>query len=232
MSYIASWSGGKDSCLAFYRAMLDGYDIRFLVNYVSAEYGRVNFHGTEPRLIQLQAESIGIRLCQKETTKGCYERQFKEAIRSLIPEGVDGMVFGDIYLQENRDWPERVCAEVGIEAVEPLWGRDAEDILCEFIDAGFQAVIVAGKLEVVDAAWIGRRLDRDFMEYLRSRGICPCGEKGEYHTLVVDGPIFDKAIEIVEARTIARGKYWFLDTRKYRLAQSCEQQAIHSEVKG
>ena len=232
MSYIASWSGGKDSCLACYRAMLSGYDIRYLVNCVSREYGRVSFHGTEPRLIQLQAESIGIRLCQKETTKGCYERQFKAAIRSLIPEGVEGMVFGDIYLQENRDWPERVCAEVGIEAVEPLWGRDTEDILSEFIDAGFQAVIIGAQSEAIGAEWIGRRVDRDFIEYLKSRGICPCGEKGEYHTLVVDGPIFDKAIEIVEARTIARDKYWFLDTRKYRLARSCEQQPTRFEVKG
>ena len=217
MSYIASWSGGKDSCLACYRAMLGGYDIRYLVNFVSGEYGRVNFHGTDPRLIQLQAESIGIRLCQKETAKGCYERQFKDAIRSLIPEGIEGMVFGDIYLQENRDWPERVCGEVGIKAVEPLWDSDTEDILCEFIDAGFKAIIVAGKSELIDAEWIGRLLDRDFIEYLKGKNICPCGEKGEYHTLVIDGPIFDRPIEIVEARTIARDKYWFLDTGKYKL---------------
>lgn len=217
MSYIASWSGGKDSCLACYKAILSGYDIRYLVNFVSREYGRVSFHGTETRLIQLQAESIGTRLCQKETTKGCYEREFKKAIRSLIPDGIEGMVFGDIYMQEHRDWTERVCAEVGIEAVEPLWGRDTEDVLSEFIDAGFQAVIIGAQARVIDAEWIGRKVDRNFIEYLKNKNICPCGEKGEYHTLVINGPIFNKKIEIIEARTIARDNHWFLDTCKYRL---------------
>ncbi len=217
MSYIASWSGGKDSCLACYKAILSGYDIRYLVNFVSREYGRVSFHGTETRLIQLQAESIGTRLRQQETIRDGYEQEFKETIRSLIPDGIEGMVFGDIYFQQNRDWTERVCAEVGIEAVEPLWGRDTEDILSDFIDAGFQAVIIAVQSEVIDAEWLGRQLDRDFIEYLKNRNICPCGENGEYHTLVINGPIFRKRIEIMEARTIARDNHWFLDTCKYRL---------------
>lgn len=232
MSYITSWSGGKDSCLACYRAMLSGHEIRYLVNCVSGEYGRVNFHGTDPRLIQLQAESIGIDLCQPETTIGCYERQFKRAVRSLIHHGVEGMVFGDIYLEENRAWPERVCADLGIEAVEPLWGRDAEDVALEFIDAGFQAIVIAGDSEAVGAEWIGRRMDRDFIEYLKDKAVCPCGEKGEYHTLVIDGPIFDRAIEIAEARTVARDKYWFLDARKFRLTRPCDGQPERFQVKG
>lgn len=217
MSYIASWSGGKDSCLACYKAMLSGYDIHYLVNFVSQEYGRVSFHGTETKLIQLQAESIGTPLCQKETAKGCYEQEFKEVVRSLIPDGIKGMIFGDIYMQEHRDWTERVCTEMGIEAVEPLWGRDTEAILTDFIDAGFQAVIIGAQSRFIDAEWLGRRVDRDFIEYLKNKNICPCGEKGEYHTLVTDGPIFDKGIEIVQARTIARDGYWFLDTCEYKL---------------
>lgn len=217
MSYIASWSGGKDSCLACYKAMLSGYDIRYLVNFVSKEYGRVSFHGTETRLIQLQAESIGARLRQQETTRDGYEQEFKETVRSLVPDGIEGMVFGDIYLDQHKDWTERVCAEVGIEAVEPLWGRDTEDILSDFIDAGFQAVIIGAQSEVIDAEWLGRQVDRDFVEYLKNRNICPCGENGEYHTLVINGPIFKKRIEIMEARTIARDNHWFLDTCKYRL---------------
>ena len=218
MSYIASWSGGKDSCLACYKAMLSGYDIRYLVNFVSKEYGRVSFHGTETRLIQLQAESIRKRLCQKETTKGYYEQEFKEAVRSLIPDGIKGMIFGDIYLQEHKDWTERVCAEMGIEAVEPLWGRDTEDILSDLIDAGFQAVIIGAKSRLIDVEWLGRRVDGDFIEYLKKRNICPCGENDEYHTLVIDGPIFNQGIEIVETQTIARDDFWFLDTYEYKLA--------------
>ena len=217
MSYIASWSGGKDSCLACYKAMRSGYDIDYFMNFVSKEYGRVSFHGTETRLIQLQAESIGVRLCQQQTTRDGYEQQFKDAVRRLIPEGIKGMVFGDIYPQENRDWPERVCAELGIEAVEPLWGQDTEELLLEFIDAGFEAIVIAAQSRVIGPEWLGRRVDRDFIDYLKSRGVCPCGENGEYHTLVVNGPAFSKAIQIIEARTIARDSYWFLDTGKYRL---------------
>jgi len=154
LSYIASWSGGKDSCFACYKAILNGYDVSYLVNFISKEYKRVSFHGTEAKLIQLQAEAIGIPLLQKETTWNEYEQEFKDAVRSLIPDGVEGMVFGDIYLQEHKDWVERVCGELGIEAIEPLWGQEPEKILLEFIDAGFEAMIVSAKADLFDEAWI------------------------------------------------------------------------------
>jgi len=218
MSYIASWSGGKDSCLAYYKAVLEGYEVSCLVNFISEEYKRVRFHGTEARMIELQAEAMGIRLLQKETTDDGYEQQFKEAVRSLIGDGVNGMVFGDVYLQDAKQWVERVCDEMGIEAVEPLWGKNAQEVLDEFIEAGFEAIIVGGQGEFIEQEWIGRRVDTGFAEYLKERDICPCGENGEYHTLVIDGPIFNKRIEIVEAVTINREGFWFLDTRKYQLA--------------
>jgi uncharacterized protein (TIGR00290 family) len=218
MSYISSWSGGKDSCFACYKAMLEGYSISRLVNFVSREYKRVSFHGTEAELIQLQAKTIGIPLLQKETTENGYEQEFKEAIRSLTGNGIEGMVFGDIYLGENRSWVERVCSEMGIEAVEPLWGKRSEDILSEFIDAGFEAVIVSAKAKFIDQEWIGRKVDEDFVEYLKDKKIDVCGENGEYHTLVISSPVFDKRIEITESRTISRNGYWFLDTCEYCLA--------------
>jgi uncharacterized protein (TIGR00290 family) len=199
--------------------MRSGYNISHLVNFTSKEYGRVSFHGTETGLIQLQAKSIVKNLYQRETTKDGYEREFKEAICSLVPEGIEGMVFGDIYLQEHRDWTERVCSEIGIEAVEPLWGREPQEIMSEFIDVGFEAVVVAGQSEAIDAEWIGHRVDRDFVEYLERKGICPCGENGEFHTLVIDGPIFHKRIEIIEAQTIHRDNHWFLDTRRYQFTE-------------
>ena len=117
-----SWSGGKDSCSALYEARQKGYEISHLVNFISREFRRVSFHGTEARLIQLQSQAIGIPLLQKETTRDGYEQEFKEAIRSLLPKGIKGMVFGDIYLPEHKGWVERVCSEVGIRAIEPLWG--------------------------------------------------------------------------------------------------------------
>jgi diphthine-ammonia ligase len=222
MSYIGSWSGGKDSCFACYRAMYKGYDISYLVNFISKEYRRVSFHGTEDKLIQLQAEALGIPLLQKETTGNGYEREFKEAVRSLIPKDKKGMIFGDIYLQEHKDWVERVCGELGIEAVEPLWGEEAEIILLDFIDAGFEAIIVSAKADLFGKEWIGRKIDRDFFKYIKENSIDICGENGEYHTLVVDGPMFKKKIRITESKPITREGYWFLDTVEYSLLDLAE----------
>ncbi len=222
MSYIGSWSGGKDSCFACYRAICRGYDISYLLNFISREYKRVSFHGTEDRLIQLQAEALNLPLLQKETTANGYEQEFKEAVRSLIPQGIKGMIFGDMYLQEHKDWVERVCGELEIEAVEPLWGEEPERILLDFIDAGFEAIIVSAKRDLFGKEWIGGKLDRDFFKYLKENGIDICGENGEYHTLVVDGPLFKKKIRITEKKSISREGYWFLDTGRYSLQDFAE----------
>ena len=219
MSYVASWSGGKDSCFACYEAVRQGYSISHLVNFISKEFRRVSFHGTEAKLIQLQSQAIGIPLLQKETTLEEYEQDFKDAVRSLIPEGVQGVVFGDICLEEHKDWVERVCRDLGIEAIEPLWGKSTEQILSSFIDEGFEAVIVSAKSELINEDWIGRRVDKAFMEYLKSKNIEICGENGEYHTLVTNGPIFTRRIRLMESRTITRDNYWFLDTIKYELSR-------------
>lgn len=217
MSYISSWSGGKDSCFAYYQALSGGYDISHLVNFISKEYQRVSFHGTEAKLIQLQAESIGIPLLQKETTWDGYEQEFKDAVKSLIPEGVTGMIFGDLYLQEQRDWVERVCRELGIEAVEPLWKQGIEIIPFKFIDAGFEATIVSAKSELIDEKWVGRKVDKEFLNHLKDKNIDLCGENGEYHTFVTNGPIFRKRIKIAKSRPVLRDGYWLLDTLEYSL---------------
>lgn len=217
-TYIASWSGGKDSCFACYLALGQGYKISHLVNFISKEFKRVSFHGTEARLIQLQSQSLGIPLLQKETTRDGYEQEFKEAVRSLLPNGIKGMVFGDIYLDEHKEWVERVCGDLGIEAIEPLWNKSTEKIFTDFVDAGFEAVVVSAQARLIDEEWVGRRVDSNFMEYLKAKDIDLCGENGEYHTLVVNGPLFKRRIEIIETRTINRDDYWLLDTPKYRLA--------------
>ena len=217
MSYLASWSGGKDGCFACYEAMRQGYQVTYLVNFTTQEHHRVSFHGTDTKLIQLQSEAIGIPLLQKETTWNRYEQEFKEAVRSLVPKGIKGMVFGDIYLQEHLDWVERVCGDIGIEAVEPLWGRNTKEIVSDFIDSGFKAVIVSAKSKLIGQEWMGRYVDMDFISYLNERDIDPCGENGEYHTLVVNGPIFKSRIEIRQSSIIQRNSHWLLDISQYRL---------------
>jgi uncharacterized protein (TIGR00290 family) len=217
VSYVASWSGGKESCFACYEAIRQGYAVSHLVNFISQEHRRVRFHGTEARLIQLQAEAAGLELVQNETAAGDYEQKFKDTVRRLVSGGVEGMVFGDLYLQEHRDWVEGVCGELDIEAVEPLWGRNLEKYLLEFVDAGFEAVVIAAKAKLIGREWIGRRLDRAFLDFLKGRGIDLCGENGEYHTLVVAGPLFKRSIAVTKSEVIERDGYWFLDTVEYEL---------------
>ncbi|HMK49518.1 MAG TPA: diphthine--ammonia ligase [Thermodesulfovibrionales bacterium] len=216
--FISSWSGGKDSCFAFYKAMSAGFKVSHLLNFISKEYQRVSFHGVRRELIQAQAELAGIPLVQKETTPGNYETEFKEAVRSLLPGGIRGMIFGDIYLDEHRQWVERVCRELGCEAVEPLWGRDTGDLMKDYVDAGVQAVIVSAQSDLIDKEWIGKPVDMRFIEHLKSKpDVDPCGEKGEYHTLVLGCPVFKGRIEITEEEVVKREGYWFLDIKDYRV---------------
>jgi uncharacterized protein (TIGR00290 family) len=222
MTAISSWSGGKDSCLACYKAIQKGYKIKHLLHFVSRESKRSCFHGIENRLMQLQAEALGINMIQKEVSPDMakYESEFKEAVSKLKTEGIATMVFGDIYLLDHANWVERVCKELGITAVEPLWNNPAEAVLEEFINLGFKAVVVSCQADKFGSEFIGREVNRELLEYLVSRNICPCGENGEFHTFVTDGPMFKKCIRIVESESVLKEgfwKHWFLDIKKYKL---------------
>lgn len=216
---IASWSGGKDSCLACYKAVNLGYTVSYLLNTVSQEYKRVRFHGIKDILIQAQSQALGISLLQKETTPDGYEQEFKDAVKSVIPEGIEGVVFGDIYVH-MREWADKVCGDLGVRAIEPLCGRNSDDILLDFIKSGFEAVVVATQADLLGEQWLGRKLDREFLKDIRRyKHIDVCGENGEYHTLVTDGPIFKQRINIKKSRKVLRQNYWFLDIRDYQLVR-------------
>ncbi len=217
MSYAVSWSGGKDGCFACYKAMIGAHKIDWLVNSISDDHERVRFHGTEAKLIQLQSEALGVQLVQNRTSAERYEEDFKAAIRPLIEQGLEGMIFGDIYVQQNRDWVEKVCRDLGVEALLPVWGRDPQELLLEFIDTGFEAVVVGANAEMVDKKWIGRKVDREFLCWLEANNVDPCGENGEYHSFVTDGPIFKRPVKIKDSRTVRINGYWFLDTLDYAL---------------
>jgi uncharacterized protein (TIGR00290 family) len=218
LTVISSWSGGKDSCLACYRAIQQGYKVKYLLNFISKESKRCCFHGIEAKLINLQAELIGITLIQKEVTADMreYEREFKAAVSQI--KDIKAMVFGDIYLDEHKDWVERVCQDLDISPIEPLWNNSPSAILEEFIDLGFRAVVVSCQADKFGKDFVGKEVDKDLLAELKSRSICPCGENGEFHTLVVDGPIFKRRIEILESEPVLKEgfwKYWFLDIKKY-----------------
>lgn len=219
LSAVSSWSGGKDSCLAYYKALQQGYNIKYILNFISREFKRCCFHGIEAKLIKLQSELIGLPLIQKEVTADMqqYEKEFKEAVSAL--KEIKSMVFGDIYLLDHLNWVERVCRDLNIKAVEPLWGVAPLKLMEEFVDLGFKAVVVSCQADKFGKDFVGREVSKSLIKELESKNICPCGENGEFHTLVVDGPIFKRSIEIVESEPVLKEgfwKYWFLDIKKYK----------------
>lgn len=218
---FTSWSGGKDSCFACYRAIASGLKVGYLLNMITEDGKRSWTHGQSPELLQAQSQAIGIPLVQRQTTMDSYETEFKNALLSLKQDGVTGGVFGDIDIEEHRQWVDRVCREVDITPHLPLWGESQERILRDFIASGFEAIIVVAKADLFGEEWLGRKVDLDFLAHLdelkRTNDIQLCGEAGEYHTFVTDGPLFNQRIEILETNKVLREGYWFLEILKCEL---------------
>lgn len=209
--YIASWSGGKDSCLACYLAIRQGMNISHLVHFDRPN----NLHGVDPEMIRLQADLGGIPIIQRKVDSGDFEREFRKTVGDLAKSGITGMVFGDIYLEPHKEWVDRTCDELRIKAIEPLWRLKTENIVQNFLDLGFQTIIVSGNQKLIDKQFIGRKMDREFIDYLKSKKLDVCGESGEFHTFVTAGPLFHGRIEIRESEITSRDGFWFLDVRDY-----------------
>lgn len=212
---FVSWSGGKDSSLACYRAMRNGIKIFCLVNMLSEQGDYSRSHGISSELIKAQAEAIGIPIVQRKTTWESYEEEFKKTLMELKKQGVEAGVFGDIDLQEHRDWVERICSETGIKAILPLWNEERERLLVEFINSGFKAIVCATNSSFLGSEWLGREVDFDFIKDLKALGhIDLCGEKGEYHTFVYDGPIFKAPVRFFSEKWMQRDRNLFLKVKR------------------
>lgn len=213
MKAFVSWSGGKESSLACYRAMqTENIAVNYLLNMIAEDGKHSRSHGISSIILQLQAEAMKIPIVQRKTSWKNYEREFKKAVSDLRKEGVEIGVFGDIDLQEHRDWAERVCKEAGIKSILPLWGKKREKLLEELITVGFKAIIVATKDKFLGKRWLGQPVDLELIKKLKVLGgIDLCGENGEYHTLVYDGPIFKKPVEFELGKKYLKEGYWFLE---------------------
>ena len=208
--FFCSWSGGKDSCLAYYRAVKQGGLPRYL--FTMMENGqRSKSHYLPLELLEKQAEAIGIPLLQRAAEWQEYEAVFISVLQQLKREGIEAGVFGDIDLQGHKDWVERICAQAKLEAYEPLWKGTRKDLLKEFIEEGFQAVIVAIKDGVLARDVLGKTLDYQLIKIFEEAGIDPSGEEGEYHTAVIDGPIFSSGLKIEFKEQLYNNGYWFHD---------------------
>jgi uncharacterized protein (TIGR00290 family) len=211
---FASWSGGKESALALYRAKIKGIKILYLLNMLSEDGRFSRSHRPLYNILKIQAEGIGIPLIQCKTSWEDYEEKFKKKISELKREGIEAGIFGDIDLQPHRDWVEKVCGNVGIKPVLPLWKEKRERLLKDFIQAGFKAIVVTTRADILDSSWLGRQTDEKFIEDLKGLdSIDLCGERGEYHTFVFKGPIFKKEIKFNLGKKIFKGNFCFLEIK-------------------
>ncbi len=217
---FVSWSGGKDAALSYYRAMKN-FHVTHLLNMI-AEDGQISrSHGIRTDVLRLQAEAMGFPIVQPRSSWETYEAEFKKALSDLKGKGVEIGIFGDIDLEEHREWVERVSRESGMEAVLPLWGeKQRETLIEELIEAGFEAVVVATKKDLLGPEWLGRSIDRDFVRDIsKIKGVDISGEGGEYHTLVISGPIFKKRINILKSEKLTRDQHCFLDISECELTE-------------
>ncbi len=209
--FFCSWSGGKDSCLALHRIVQAGAGPGVLLTMLTEEGVRSRSHGLPVPLLMEQAACIGMPIVFRAASWKSYEDAFLEAVKDFKAKGVEHGVFGDIDLEPHRAWVERVCTAAGVEACEPLWKSERRGLLEEFIGGGYDATLVAVKDGVLDRTLLGRRLDMSLVDELVAAGVDASGEKGEYHTVVTDGPIFQRPLRIVKRESVLRDGYWFLD---------------------
>lgn len=199
--------------MALHRARRSGFTVTHLINMVTEEGTHSRTHGVEAALLSLQAHAIGIPLVQRRTTWNGYEGEFKKALSAFLGQGIDRGIFGDIDMEEHRAWVERVCSECLIRPNLPLWLEKRDVLLSEFIKEGFKAVIVTVDKRYLDDTWIGREIDGEFVNDIKSLGdtVDICGEKGEYHSFVYDGPIFERPVLFKKGSIRSNEGYFFLD---------------------
>jgi diphthine-ammonia ligase len=219
LKVAASWSGGKDSCFACYKAIQEGYDVAQLLIMMSNK-NRSNFHMISSALLDAQSQAIGIPIVKWVAAPNTYEQDFKKALLQMKAKGVEGLVTGDVYdvALHEAGWLDRVCNEVGLEPVKPLWHRDTGQIINEFINVGFKAIVVRVKNELLGLEWLGRQVNKKFVEDLAKLGtVDPCGERGEFHTFVTDGPLFKNSIEILETEKTTLKGYGRLEIKGFKV---------------
>jgi len=210
--FISSWSGGKDSCLALYRTLQAGGQPLALFNMFDEDGARSRSHGVRPEVMQAQAAAMGLQLVTANASWQSYEEVFVESLLRFRTDGAEFAVFGDIDLDAHREWEEKVCARAGLMASLPLWQEARIDLVKEFVAAGFKAVIVVVNEQLMPSeGYLGATLDAALIERMLADGIDPCGEAGEFHTLVVGGPLFGQALPLVELARHRQDGYAMLE---------------------
>jgi diphthine-ammonia ligase len=205
-----SWSGGKDSYLALHRSRAS-YEVVALITMFNEDGSRSRSHGLRPEILEAQAHRLGLPICKGRGSWATYESGYLQALADARALGISHVIFGDIMYESNREFPERVCDVSGLMPVEPLWGEPTDRLYREFVLTGADARVVTVKDSVLDASWLGRRLTLNLLDDLRAAGADPCGEHGEYHTVVIDAPAFSSPIDLARLDHVSRDGCWALD---------------------
>ena len=205
---IFNWSGGKDSSLTLNRLLkAKEYDIRYLLTSVNTRFQRVSMHGVRESLLEQQAQSIGIPLRKlmvpEMPSMEVYDDMMAQTLAQFKKEGVDYSIFGDIFLEDLKKYREGQLAKVKMTGVFPIWKIPTDQLIKEFIELGFKAVLVCVNERYLGQSFAGRAIDKNFLKDL-PKNVDPCGENGEYHSFVYDGPIFKFPIAFEKGEIVYR----------------------------
>jgi uncharacterized protein (TIGR00290 family) len=213
---LFSWSGGKDSTLALYELQkIKSYDIAALLTTVTQEYDRISMHGVRTTLLDMQVESLGLPLEKiligKDTTDEQYEHKMRQVLEKYLAAGITSVVFGDISLEDIREYRENNLRKMGIKSIFPIWKMNAEALAHNFIDSGFKAVVTCIDTQHLDKKFAGMTFDKKFLLKLPP-SVDLCGENGEFHSFVYDGPIFKYRIPHIKRKIVLKeNRYYFCD---------------------
>jgi uncharacterized protein (TIGR00290 family) len=212
---VVSWSGGKDSALALW-AVLRGneYDVEALLTTCTLGFRRISMHGVRCSLLHQQAAAIGLPVKKVFVPKHCqndtYERLMKAAFQTFQTLGITKVVFGDLFLADIRRYRDKLLGSIGMTGLYPLWKHDTRVLAETFIAQGFKGVVVCVDPRVLPPAFAGRKFDRALLRDL-PRDVDPCGEHGEFHTFVFDGPIFRRPVRFRQGSVLEREKFVFVE---------------------
>jgi len=206
---VCSWSGGKDSCYALLQAIAQGAVPKVLLNVMN-ESGKISrSHGIPPAILQAQARAAGLPIEMIPSSWADYEKNFIQALQQLAKQyELTHAVFGDIDLQAHRDWEEKVCRAASLTALLPLWQQDRKTLVTQMLDAGIRTMIVSCN-ETMGPSFLGRIIDNDCISDLEKLGVDVCGENGEFHTLVLNCPLFANAVNVGISSQLQHENYWF-----------------------
>jgi len=210
---LVCWSGGKESALALHRLQKTGnYEIAALLTTVTQDYDRISMHGVRRTLLERQAQSLGFALekvtISKDASNEQYESKMQMVLEKYVRAGVSSVVFGDVFLEDVRKYREEKLSKIGMKAIFPMWKCDTAELAHRFIDLGFKAVVTCVDSNVLDKKFIGRRFDERFLSELPS-AVDPCGENGEFHSFVYDGPMFREEISHTIGEVVLREKRFY-----------------------